>query len=369
MHGGEHRTMFSPCVVGVFCLLETAWAASNSLCSDVHCPSGWRMRTGADTITCTSDKDCDPTVNPGKCCLKQATCNSMTCPSGYVPKEGQEELLCSSEICGSTLDASACCTLESNFATKTGASPVQVGNATAVMLPCTNPIVHRATCSSNGAGSPISTIPLGGFTVILCPDQCTTETVYGTGAYSKSSAVCTASIHGGVISQGGGYVKVRVTAGLPIYVGSELNGILSRDGGASTESMVLSVPTAQEICDGGFVTTTTDMPWGWPWWAWFILCSSILAVPVVLGLLALCVQRGQKEVKTKKRVDAEQEILATPIDDDPVDYVEEEQPRRIVGGAVMPPLLHNYGDTSPRLPDTRRGGDRRKGRTPLALPA
>jgi len=357
--------------VGLCCILEIALATSKSSCSQVHCPSGWRMRTDAGTIACSSAKECDPTVNPGKCCLKQATCNSMTCPSGYVPKPAQEELYCSSDICGSTLDASACCTLESNFATKTGAVPVQTANSTAVTLPCVNPVVHHVTCISTGDSAPVSSIPLGGFSVVLCPDLCTREAVYGTGAYSKSSALCTASIHGGVISQGGGYVKVRVTAGLPMYVGSELNGILSRDAGASTESMVLSIPTAQEICDGGFVTTTTDMPWGWPWWAWFTLCISILGLPVVLGLLALCLYRGQKEIKTKKRVDAEQEILATPIDDDPVDYVEEdreEQPRRLVGGAVMPPLLHNYGDTSPRLPDTRRS-DRRKGPSPLALPA
>jgi len=336
-------------------------------CSSVQCPAGWSKRSNAGQILCADAAECDPAQNPSKCCLSQATCNTFTCPSGYVEKANADTLHCGGAVCDSGQDLSVCCIAESSFATNS-AGAVQMQNRATVVLPCTDPSVEQLFCTSTGLGLPVTHIEMDSFAVVFCPDQCLSQKVFGTGAYSMGSAVCTAGIHASVVSQGGGYVKVRVTAGLPSYVGSLQNGIVSQSAGSGIQSMVLSIPTAAEICAGGSPVTTTDMPWGWPWWAWFTLCASILALPLVAGLLVACLYTGDKEVKTKKRVDSEQDMLAVVIDDDPIDYnYAEEAPHQIVGGAVLPPLLHNYGDLSPRMPDTR--GDVRSGggRRPLAL--
>lgn len=74
------------------------------------------------------------------------------------------------------------------------------------------------------------------FTVI-CPAGCTTGSVWGTGTYTIDSKICVAAVHDGVISSGaGGWVKVRLAAGLPGYTGSSKNGVTTRKWGTYPKS-------------------------------------------------------------------------------------------------------------------------------------
>mmetsp|Transcript_52031 Transcript_52031/g.96347 ORF Transcript_52031/g.96347 Transcript_52031/m.96347 type:complete len:440 (-) Transcript_52031:64-1383(-) len=50
------------------------------------------------------------------------------------------------------------------------------------------------------------------------------------------------------------------------------------------------------------MSTTTDMPWGWPWWAWFILCSICCLLCSVVG--AACVALMPKPTLRRPRSQA-----------------------------------------------------------------
>jgi hypothetical protein len=54
---------------------------------------------------------------------------------------------------------------------------------------------------------------------------------YGIDTYTSDSAVCQAAVHAGVISRAGGKVTVELTDGLPSYLGSKRNGVLSAEYG------------------------------------------------------------------------------------------------------------------------------------------
>ncbi len=61
-----------------------------------------------------------------------------------------------------------------------------------------------------------------------CPANGTQATVWGTGAYTDDSSVCTAAVHAGMITQArGGVVTVETTAGRAGYTGTTQNGVTS----------------------------------------------------------------------------------------------------------------------------------------------
>ncbi|MBR0642429.1 LCCL domain-containing protein [Plastoroseomonas hellenica] len=63
-----------------------------------------------------------------------------------------------------------------------------------------------------------------------------TGTVWGTGVYTTDSQVCRAAIHAGVIGAEGGTVTVVPVPGLPTYLGSTANGVITADYGPWQES-------------------------------------------------------------------------------------------------------------------------------------
>uniref|UniRef100_A0AAY4C4C5 Cochlin n=1 Tax=Denticeps clupeoides TaxID=299321 RepID=A0AAY4C4C5_9TELE len=79
--------------------------------------------------------------------------------------------------------------------------------------------------------------------IAKCPANCkeTTQPVYGTGVFASMSSVCNAAIHSGVITNSGGKVIVRKTAGQASYKGSFSNGIRSLSLPKWRESFVVEV--------------------------------------------------------------------------------------------------------------------------------
>ncbi|GAC1352943.1 MAG: hypothetical protein NVS3B20_15960 [Polyangiales bacterium] len=70
-----------------------------------------------------------------------------------------------------------------------------------------------------------------------CPSDCTNGTIYGTFRYTTDSALCVAALHAGAIDvDKGGFVKVKITKGLPHYRDTKLHGIRSSDWGKYEES-------------------------------------------------------------------------------------------------------------------------------------
>ncbi|XP_048844273.1 vitrin-like [Brienomyrus brachyistius] len=65
--------------------------------------------------------------------------------------------------------------------------------------------------------------------IARCPANCvqSKQPVYGTDVYASISSICNAAIHGGVITDAGGKVIVRKTAGQDFYKGSFSNGVRS----------------------------------------------------------------------------------------------------------------------------------------------
>merc|ERR1712014_23556 len=71
----------------------------------------------------------------------------------------------------------------------------------------------------------------------------------------------------------------------------------------------------QVFVSGITVTTTTEMPWGWPWWAWFLLCCGLccclsLCCGSPLGVLPML---GGKKKPTKKPAPAPQPTVVEEV--------------------------------------------------------
>lgn len=65
-----------------------------------------------------------------------------------------------------------------------------------------------------------------------CPAGCGSATVWGTNPYSDDSAICTAAIHAGAISNGGGTFTVTITDGQSAYPASTANGVTTSTWGS-----------------------------------------------------------------------------------------------------------------------------------------
>jgi len=70
---------------------------------------------------------------------------------------------------------------------------------------------------------------------------------------------------------------------------------------------------------GGF-TTTTEMPWGMPWWAWFLIClgSCCLLAFCCLPLLAAPAMGGKKKSKATPSTEVVYEVVDVPDDNVPL---------------------------------------------------
>ena len=73
-----------------------------------------------------------------------------------------------------------------------------------------------------------------------CPPNGTAGTVWGTNIYTDDSSVCTAAVHGGLITlKKGGKVKIEMRDGQASYRGSKRNGITSAKYGAWGGSFIV----------------------------------------------------------------------------------------------------------------------------------
>ncbi|MCA9565878.1 MAG: hypothetical protein KC561_20415, partial [Myxococcales bacterium] len=93
-----------------------------------------------------------------------------------------------------------------------------------------------ATCSTNAqglAGDP------GTHHTVTCPASCS-GSVWGTGAYSDDSSVCTAAIHAGVLAAGAaGSIVVTIAPGQEAYPASTQNGVASSQWGSWGRSFLV----------------------------------------------------------------------------------------------------------------------------------
>ena len=75
-----------------------------------------------------------------------------------------------------------------------------------------------------------------------CTSEATTNSaaVWGTDVYTDDSSICRAALHAGVITPSGGTVTMTRGDGLPLYVGSTRNGVMSNDFGSYPVSITFS---------------------------------------------------------------------------------------------------------------------------------
>ncbi len=75
---------------------------------------------------------------------------------------------------------------------------------------------------------------------VVCPVNCTTGSVWGSGLYTSDSAICVAAVHAGVIKEKGGMVKVTLKPGLPSYSGTFQNGVTTGSWGSYQQSFTVA---------------------------------------------------------------------------------------------------------------------------------
>mmetsp|Transcript_49381 Transcript_49381/g.117489 ORF Transcript_49381/g.117489 Transcript_49381/m.117489 type:complete len:811 (-) Transcript_49381:52-2484(-) len=286
-------------------------------CTTMTCPTGFKLRSNAASLTCSSSP-CDNNQDWAACCVQQAKCSSFSCPNGFAGKVNADSLYCADSPCTSA-DSTRCC--DPIGGAMSAGAPVAVHHSGhsavgATVTSSTTTVIDIGafaahcpalvvTCYTNGLDQPLSHQELGDFVVYRCPGQCTEGVIYGTDAYTPASHLCTAAIFSGVISSGGGFIKARIAPGLPMYTGGFRNGIESLDHGATAASVVLSIPASEDFCLSSASTTTTDMPWGIPWWGWFTIC--LLSSLLLMLLMAPCFMGGDDGKKKRTDKDRERE--------------------------------------------------------------
>ncbi|MBD2703945.1 hypothetical protein IC229_25090 [Spirosoma sp. BT702] len=72
-----------------------------------------------------------------------------------------------------------------------------------------------------------------------CPSSGKPSTeLWGTDTYTDDSSICTAAVHAGVITYGGGNVTIEIRPGLSAYSGSARNGVTSKGYGGWHSSFI-----------------------------------------------------------------------------------------------------------------------------------
>jgi len=70
---------------------------------------------------------------------------------------------------------------------------------------------------------------------------------------------------------------------------------------------------------GGFTTTTTEMPWGMPWWAWFLICLGICCLFAFCCLPLLgAPMAGKNKSKANRDMEVVYEVYDVPDDNAPL---------------------------------------------------
>jgi len=270
-------------------------------CSTMQCPAGMQLVSNAAAVSC-GHNPCSGD-DWAACCIAQASCTSFTCQPGYMGKLNADSLYCATERCTSA-DNARCCDQQSSAQLLMGGNSALRATApqsTANSSQDTFCPALETTCLVTGLEPPLSHRENGEFIVYRCPGQCTEGKIYGTDVYTPSSHLCAAGVFSGVISSGGGFIKVRLAPGLPMYSGGFRNGVESLDYGATRQSFVVSIPSPEDFCNSNAITTTTDMPWGLPWWAWLAICVVTLLLLCGPLLLAYCCMNGGGKSKSDDR--------------------------------------------------------------------
>lgn len=125
-------------------------------------------------------------------------------------------------------------------------------NRTFVVFACI--IALAAACGSSGAGNPtpagptpagvVETVNAGWlddaarfagrngqrFAYVCPPGPTELGTIWGTDLYTDDASVCVAAVHAGVLTrERGGVAFIEIRPGAEAYVGSDRNGVVSRD--------------------------------------------------------------------------------------------------------------------------------------------
>jgi len=81
-----------------------------------------------------------------------------------------------------------------------------------------------------------------------------------------------------------------------------------------------SVSNCTATADCGVFTTTTEMPWGLPWWAWFLICCGICSLLgfLCLPLLGAPMMGGKKKSKSTASTEVVYEVVDVPDENVPV---------------------------------------------------
>lgn len=98
----------------------------------------------------------------------------------------------------------------------------------------------------------------GDLLTVVCPADCTSGIVWGTGVYTDDSAVCTAAIHAGVLTSDGGEVEVFILEGEESYEASEANGILSSTWGSWDRSFGFGTLPKDDVIEFTCFDTTIE---------------------------------------------------------------------------------------------------------------
>jgi phage baseplate assembly protein gpV len=105
--------------------------------------------------------------------------------------------------------------------------------------------------------------PIGANVTVGCPAGGTQATVWGTGAYTDDSSICTAAVHAGFITLArGGIVSLEITAGRAAYPGTPQNGVTSANWGQWRGSFVF-VGSSRPLPPGPRrrVGSLSSIPW------------------------------------------------------------------------------------------------------------
>lgn len=180
---------------------------------------------------------------------------AMTCPSGGSPEPvwGTDYYTSDSSVCTAAVHAGVIDIVRGGAVTfymfgglgsypgssRNGLTTSSWGSYTSTFAFTPN-LPTTTTRSIAWSDDGVAVVLTGQTTVVTCPGDGTVGSVWGTDIYSADSSVCTAAVHAGVISLGGGSVMVTGIAGQRTYAGSLRNGITSRPWGAWDASFVVA---------------------------------------------------------------------------------------------------------------------------------
>ena len=104
--------------------------------------------------------------------------------------------------------------------------------------------------------------------------------IWGTDVYTDDSSICHAAVHAGAIPASGGSLRVRAVSGQSGYTGSSRNGMVTRDYGAWTRSIVFDDPGTLAKSLGGAPLCPVLYNAGPDGWSGDCSCEAVRTGPV-----------------------------------------------------------------------------------------